>query len=245
MPQDMLYPPLDTPKPVADGLWVVDSGPQKVLGLALPIRMTVLRLGDGTLWLHSPVRHTPALQKALCALGPVRHLVAPGTAHWAHLSPWRKAVPAAIVWTAPGVLDRARGQGVDFGPRPRVLEASPPPSWEAEMEHEVLAGPGFTEVAFFHRPSRSLILTDTVQALEKPRLGLATRLVAGLVGSATEGGTTPAHLRLVLGRRRAENRDAAARLLAMRPERVIFAHGAWFESDGTARLRQALGWLVE
>ena len=28
-----MYPPLDAPKPVADGVWIVDSGPQRVLGL--------------------------------------------------------------------------------------------------------------------------------------------------------------------------------------------------------------------
>ena len=53
--------PLDTPKPVAAGVWVVDSGPQRVLGLPIPLRMVVLRLADGGLWLHSPTRFSPAL----------------------------------------------------------------------------------------------------------------------------------------------------------------------------------------
>jgi len=38
---DITYPPLDVPKPVADGIWIVDSGPLRVFGvLGLPIRMT-------------------------------------------------------------------------------------------------------------------------------------------------------------------------------------------------------------
>lgn len=237
------YPPLNLPKPVAEGLWVVDSGPQAVLGLRIPIRMTVLRLADGGLWLHSPTKHIPALQAALEGFGPIRHLVAPDTAHWAHVSPWRKAVPGAVLWAAPGVAERAHGQGVALGPA-RDLSAEPPPDWAGEMAQAVFSGPGFAEIAFHHHPSRTLILTDTVQALEKPRLSLATRLAASLVGAATEEGTTPAHLRLILGRRRAENRAAAERLLALDPVRVVFAHGAWFERDGAARLRRALGWLV-
>ena len=28
---DITYPPLDVPKPVADGIWIVDSGPLRVL----------------------------------------------------------------------------------------------------------------------------------------------------------------------------------------------------------------------
>src|SRR5215212_533607 len=33
--EDGTYPPLDVLKPVADGLWVVDSGPLRVFGLTL------------------------------------------------------------------------------------------------------------------------------------------------------------------------------------------------------------------
>ena len=33
MAQDGTYPPLDVPKPVAESVWVVDGGPQRVFGL--------------------------------------------------------------------------------------------------------------------------------------------------------------------------------------------------------------------
>ena len=92
MPVEVTYPPVDVPKPVAAGVWVVDSGPQRVLGLPIPLRMVVLRLEDGGLWLHSPTRFSPALAAALTALGPVRHLVSPGTAHWMHLQAWQAAL---------------------------------------------------------------------------------------------------------------------------------------------------------
>jgi hypothetical protein len=241
---DGTYPPLNVPKPVCEGIWIVDSGPQAVLGLSVPVRMTVVRLMDGGLWLHSPTKHTPQLQAALEAIGPVRHLVAPDTAHWAHVSPWRKAVPGAAVWAAPGVVERAQGQGVDLHGA-QELSATPPGPWEGEMDQALFTAPGFVEVAFHHRPSRTLLLTDVVQALERPRLPLATRLVASVVGSATEGGTTPAHLRLLLGRRREANRAVAERLLGLDPVRVVFAHGAWFETEGQARLRRALAWLLD
>jgi hypothetical protein len=35
-----------------------------------------------------------------------------------------------------------------------------------------------------------------------------------------------------------------SRLLARHPERVIFAHGRWFDRDGEARLRRPLRWLL-
>lgn len=244
MAEDGTFPPLDVPKPLADGVWVVDSGPQRVLGLAFPVRMTVLRLADGGLWLHSPTRHTPALEAALTPLGPVRHLVAPNTAHWVHVSPWQKAFPDAKLWAAPGVVERARGQDVHLRAAGTLGDASPP-DWAGQIEQAVFSGPGLVEVAFHHRATRTLVLTDGVQAMPSGELPLATRLFSRVVGSAAPDGATPAHLRLVLNRRRAANRAAAERLLALEPERVVFAHGDFFTYDGAARLRRALGWLLQ
>ena len=184
MAEDGTYPPLDVPKPLADGVWVVDGAPQRVLGLSLPTRMTVLRLADGGLWLHSPTRHTPALQGALEGLGPVRHLVAPNTAHWAHASPWHKAVPDAKLWAAPGVADRARGQGVHLRVTGGTLGDAAPPDWEGQIEHAVFSAPGLVEVAFHHRASRTLVLTDGVQAMPSGELPLATWLFSRVTGSA-------------------------------------------------------------
>ena len=56
---DITYPPLDVPKPVADGVWIVDSGPLRVFGLlGLPIRMTALQLSSGDMLMHSPTAST-------------------------------------------------------------------------------------------------------------------------------------------------------------------------------------------
>ncbi|MBV1797362.1 DUF4336 domain-containing protein [Siccirubricoccus sp. G192] len=244
MVRDGTYPPLDTPKPVAPGVWVVDSGPQRVLGLPFPVRMTVLRLEDGGLWLHSPTRHSPGLAAALAECGPVRHLLAPGTAHWTHLPGWQAAFPEARLWAAPGVAERARRQGAALRVD-GVLAEAPPPDWAGEIEQAVLSGPGFVEVAFHHRPSHSLVLTDSIQAMEPARLPFAMRLLVRALGVAGPEGGTPIQLRLLLGRRRAANRAAAARLLALAPERVIFAHGAFYAADGKAQLRRAWGWLLD
>src|SRR5215213_1989734 len=80
---DITYPPLDVPKPVADGVWIVDSGPLRVFGLlGLPIRMTALQLSSGDMLMHSPTRFDARLKAEIEAHGPIRHLVAPNIAHW-------------------------------------------------------------------------------------------------------------------------------------------------------------------
>jgi hypothetical protein len=238
------YPPFDAPKRVADDLWIVDGAPIRRLGVTIPVRMTVVRLADGTLWLHSPTRFAPGLRAALAELGPVRHLVAPDIAHWTFLAGWQRHCPGAVAWAAPNLRRRlqVRLSEVRFD---RDLGALPPADWAADLDQTLVAGAGgFREVAFLHRASRSLILTDLVLNLEDARSPAATRLYARLTGTRAPEGGVPLYLRPLLAMRKAEAARAAARMLDWNPERVIFAHGRWFETDGARRLRRVLGWLV-
>ena len=42
----------------------------------------------------------------------------------------------------------------------------------------------------------------------------------------------------------AESRAAVERMLGWAPERIIVAHGRWFERDGTNALERAFRWLL-
>jgi len=236
------YPPLDVVKPFADGVWIVDSGPMIASGLSLPIRMTVIRLPDRSLLLHSPTRFTPALAAALAELGVVRHLIAPNIAHWTRLPAWQRAYPHATLWGAPGLRDRGQVQrsGVRID---RDLGAAPPAEWADTLDQGLIDGAaGFSEVWFHHRPSRTLVLTDIVQHMEPERLPPITALIARLSGGAA--GTTPRYLRPVLRYGGHDLRAAAATLVALAPERVVFAHGRPFTDDAAGRLRRALAWAA-
>lgn len=236
------YPPFDVPKPVADGVWVVDA---ELPGtLAIPVRMTVLRLNDGGLLLHSPTPHASALQATLESLGPIRHLVAPDSVHWLGVRAWQRAVPDARSWGAPGIVARL-ARKPDPPRFDAELGATPPPDWAVEMDHAILTAPGFAEVAFLHHATRTLILTDTIQAMEPTRLRPAMRCFACAVGSAGEGGA-PFYLRWLMrhGAHRDANRATVERLIAWQPARVIFAHGTIFDTDATARLSRAFAWAL-
>ena len=238
------YPPLDVLKPVAEGLWIVDSGPLRMLGMKLPVRMTVIRLAGGDLLLHSPTRFDEGLRQAMQRLGRIRHLVAPNSAHWRHVGDWQRRCPDAVTWAAPGL--RERGQVKRSGLRlDRDLAEAPPPDWAGEIEQMIVPGGiGFREVAFFHKPTHSLLLTDLVVNVEPGRLPPLMRLGARLVGATAPDGRAPVYLRLLVRMKRAEAARAAARLVAWEPERVIFAHGRWFDRDGAAALRRSLAWLL-
>jgi len=105
-------------------------------------------------------------------------------------------------------------------------------------------GLGITEAALFHRPSRTLVLTDLVVNVETAKLPSPLSVGARLVGSAAPNGKAPIYARIAfrLGGRGA--RDAARRVVALEPERVIFSHGRWFETNAAPQLRQAMSWLT-
>ena len=237
------YPPLDTPKAVAKGLFVVDSLLPNALGAVVGVRMTVIRLPDGGLVLHSPTRFSLALKRELEAIGPIRHLVAPNIAHWTFMKDWQEAVPEAVSWAAPGLRDRAQvrrsGVRLDYD-----LGHSAPAAWGGAVEVvAVPGGAGFHEMALFHAPTRTLVLTDLVMSLEPHKVPAVLRPLVWLFGTLAPDSMPPPYLRAVVRWRRGEAAEAASRLVALEPERVIFAHGRWFERDGAAQLRHSLRWL--
>lgn len=237
------YPPLDVPKPVVDGVWIVDAASLHAGGLPLPLRMTVLRLAGGELLLHSPIPYSPSLRRALERLGRIGHLVAPSFGHWMFLRDWQAACPNAITWAVPGLKDRGQvrrsGLRIDAELGDRV-----PRSWGDEIASVLVAGPVFKEVALFHRPSRTLLLTDLVINLEADLLPLPARALARLLGIVAPDGKAPLYLRLLLRLNRSATAAAARRLVDFAPDRVIFAHGQWFDRDATGELRRALAWLI-
>jgi hypothetical protein len=238
------YPPLDTPKPVAEGVFVVDSQLPGTMGMVLGVRMTVIRLPDGGLLLHSPTRFSHALRRELEQIGPIRHLVAPNIAHWTFLQDWQAACPEATTWAAPGL--RERGQVQRAGLRlDHDLTDTAPAAWGDAIELAVVpGGMGFHEIALFHRPTRSLLLTDLVMNLEEQKVPAPVRPVGRLFGMAAPDGMPPPYLRAVVKMRQAEAAQAARHLVDLQPERVIFAHGKWFEQNGTAELRHSFRWLL-
>jgi hypothetical protein len=83
-----LYEPINRYKPLGRDIDVVD-GPFEYLTMAsvrLPLpfttRMTLVRLDNGDLFLHSPIRYDAALADEP-SLGRVRHLVSPNQFHYA------------------------------------------------------------------------------------------------------------------------------------------------------------------
>lgn len=242
-----LYLPLNSPKTVAPGLWLVD-GPivrmaTPVGGMPFPTRMTVARLADGGLWCHSPIAPDDGLFAAVDALGPVRHLVSPNKLHYAHIAAWKRRYPRATTWASPGVRERAASQriAVDFD---ADLADAAEPVWAGELDQRHFRGSrAIEEVVFLHRSSGTLILADLIENFEAARLGTAMRWIARLGGVLDPDGKAPLDMRFTF-----RDRDAARaclqQVLAWRPQRVILAHGRCYLEHAEAELRRAFRWLA-
>jgi hypothetical protein len=238
------YPPLDVLKPVADNVWIVDSGPFHVAGvIPVPVRMTVIRLGSGEMLLHSPTRWTELLQGDIEQLGPVAHLIVPNPFHWCFTREWKNHCPAARVWACEGTrkrwVYRLNGPPI-HGELADVL----PADWEGELDMVIIRGRVFREIAFFHRATRSAVLTDLVVNLDPDKVLRRHRHGVSAVGVMAPEGRAPVYARIAYRMNSREACAAARRVIAWNPERVIFSHGSWYQRDGAARLARSLSWLT-
>jgi hypothetical protein len=224
---------------------VVDGDVISFYGLPFPTRMTVVRLSNGAIWVHSPIQPDPGLLKAVAALGPVRHLVAPNWIHYAFFPPWQAAMIDSVGWAAPGVQDRARAYGVPAR-FDRDLGDDAPPEWAADIDQRLVRGSSIHhEVVFFHRASRTLILTDLIENFEPKNVPCCFRPLVALAGTQDPDGKAPLDMRWSFRGGRATLRATVEELISWAPERVIVAHGRWYERDGVAELRRAFRWVLD
>lgn len=231
-----LYNPINVYKPLAENIGIVD-GPFEyftVAGIRMPIpfttRMTVVRLANGDLFLHSPIAFDEALAAELRTLGTVRHLVSPNQWHYAHIGEWQTAFPDAVTWASPGVRRRARARHVDVR-FDRDLEPFPPDEWRADIAQTLVPGGIFKEFVFFHIASATLILTDTIMNLELDKVDEPWRTAAKLSGMTYPHGQIFFGMRLPLLLQPAKAEAAFQKIRSWCPQRILLSHGRSIEAN--------------
>ncbi|MDE2290188.1 MAG: DUF4336 domain-containing protein [Burkholderiales bacterium] len=241
------YSPLNTLKPIAEHLWIVD-GPAIRFGIAglkvpFPTRMTVVRLAGGDLFIHSPTALTPELQAAVGQLGSPRWIVGPNRIHYWWIPDWHAAFPAASVYLAPRAREQA-GAHIAFECLP--LERVDGYPWDTELATLPVVGGYMTEVEFFHRASRTLVLTDLIENFEPAKVGSGLmRWLMRVGGVLDPDGRMPRDMRMTFAKHKRQLRAAVEQMIAWDPERIILAHGRWYEGHGAAELRRAFDWVLD
>ncbi|KAH6830366.1 lysine-tRNA ligase [Perilla frutescens var. hirtella] len=159
---------------VKNSIWLFEQ--EQALGfssVSTNIRMTVIKLKSGGLWVHAPIAPTKECIQLVKELGaPVEYIVLPTFAyeHKIFVGPFSRQFPRAEVWVAPRQWSWPLNLPLEFFGifRARILqdEDSSTP-WADEIEQKVLSSPEvgigpYVEVAFYHKRTRTLLVTDAV-----------------------------------------------------------------------------------
>ncbi|MCL6417635.1 DUF4336 domain-containing protein [Aestuariirhabdus sp. Z084] len=211
---------------LSDGLWIHDDI-MSLLGVPLRVRMTIVRLSSGGLWVHSPTRLLPELASEVESLGAVEYLVGPNNGHNLWLDEWHQAYPEAALYVSPGIPAKIRSNQY------RLLGASPVLAWKKDLEQVHIQGaPFFDETVFFHPRTGSLIVTDLIQHYDARPPGLAgliTRWVLEPMGFKGICLAPPLKRKFILKDKLAFS-AAIDRIAQWDFERIIIAHGDIIES---------------
>jgi len=214
---------------LAPDLWIATRSFTNELGVVTS-RMTVIRLNDGRILIHSPVPIEPDLRSAVQNLGQVGALIAPNLFHHQFISEWRSAFPEAKAFCVPGLVAKRSDFKFDG-----VLEDETPPEWRGQIDQLLIGGiPEYGEMIFFHRASRTLVVSDVV-------FNYSLAQAATDPGGA-DGLGPHSRIRCAISDPNAL-RDSIENVLRWPFERVIVAHGQVVESDGHARFREGFAFL--
>ncbi len=220
--------------PLHDDVWV-QAAPQTMLGLHLGTRMTVVRLPDGALWVHSPIPLTEALTDELRALGPVRHVIAPNLFHHLHVGPMAAAFDGALVHARPRLKNKRKDLHIDVD-----LTGDTPSDWADALSCVAIEGTWVDEVVFVHHPSNLLICCDLIQNITACDHWL-TRQYLRLGGVYQKPGLER-FLRIMF-RDRKKARAGIDAVLAQEFSGIVLAHGDLIEDGGPEVLAQSYAWL--
>ena len=221
--------------PLATHLWHATHA-FKANGLPITTRMTVVRLPENKLLIHSPIPMPPgsALLRQVQSLGSVAFIVAPNKMHHLLLAPCAAAFPQATVYGPQGLAKKRP----DLAARLQELPTGNLPAWLPDLEHLAFQGiPAGNESVWFHRPSATLIVTDLLQWMAGD-LPWPTRAYATLTG-VRRGLAVPWTVRALV-RDRAAAARSAEQLLRWPFTRVVMAHNQVIDADAHAQVARAL-----
>ncbi len=211
-------------------LWTF-SHPFKLAGLNLGTRSTVWRLPSGGLAVHSPGSFTDEQYARIDQLGAVEILIAPSLTHHLFLERAAKHWPDARLLGAKGLQEKLPNLKLDE-------ELSDTGSFGELVEWVRIEGmPKFNEYAFWHRPSRTLIVTDLCfHFVDHPQMLLR----AFMKLNAAYGDLKISRFFRANIKNKDEFRKSMKKILAWDWDAITLAHGTPVELGARGRFEKAI-----
>lgn len=225
---------------LANEIWIFNGEPVQFFGLPYSTRMTVVRLSNGDLWVHSPIKLSESIKDQIEALGCVKYLIAPNHLHHLFLPEWISAYPEVQVFGTDEVIKKRSDITFDGS-----LNSQQSWAWEDDIEQELFSGsPLMEECVFFHKASGTLIVTDLVENFSGHSFNYWQRLVAKGVGILAPNGKTPLDWRLSFMFGKRDARTHLDRLLSWDTKALVMAHGEIVTENTDEFLARSFKWLI-
>lgn len=148
--------------------------------MKLPVRSVVIKANKGVI-LISPIKFTSDQLQQILELGEVTDIVSPSLIHSLFLHKAIKRFPNATVWAPPGMREKFP---IEKFPKMRIdktLTKNPWP-YEDQIQIQLIEGaPKATEVAFFCKELKTIIVSDLVFNLQHPH-GLGANILSRFIG---------------------------------------------------------------
>src|SRR5688572_20688755 len=205
---------------VASDLFTAEDVLALPAGFKMPVRMTAVRLPRGGLLVHSPIALTDGRLVSVARLDAVEYLLAPNRQHHRFVGPWLARFAGAKLYGAPGLPAKRRDLKFSGVLGPETAASAP---WASVLDQTLIEGaPGLSETVFFHRPTRSLLVTDLLFNIVSPA-NILTKLILTMTG--TRGRLAMSRLWRRYTRDRRALKASVERVLSWDFERLLPAHG--------------------
>ena len=199
-------------------------------------RMTVIRISEKKLLIHSPCKIDAVTKEAISALGDVACIVAPGTYHHLYIPSAQAAFPEAETYICPGVERKQPELEFDW-----FLGDRAPEIWADTLDQVLIRGNKFIwEVAFYHRPSKTLLLVDVIENItdQTPNVNWILMFWWKMVFHMWNN-PKPAPEYQMGWRDKQAARTSLEKILEWDFERIILAHGDLIETHARERALKA------
>lgn len=227
---------------VGENIWIYDGGEVKILAFPFSTRMTVVRLSDNSLWVHSPCNLDDALKAELSGLGEVSYLVSPNKLHHLFMLEWIKTYPTAKTYSSPGLAEKRKD--IRFN---KELSEEAEEEWTTDIDQTIFRGsPVMEEVVFYHKLSKTLILADLIENFNPDALNWWQRSVAKIAGILSPNGKMPIDWRMsyIFGDKQ-KARSSLNIMLNWDTKNIILSHGKCVLENGNEFLKKSYKWLIK
>ena len=223
---------------VKDQIWIFEY-PVRFGGMDLFARTTIIKLDNGELIVHDPSNIDDAIKSEIDSLGVVKYIIAPGNYHHLFITDFQREYPSAEVFLCPGLEQKRPDIKFDW-----ILGNKPDARWRSALEQVLIQGTRYMwEVAFFHKPSKTLILVDLLENIGddyRYNAGLLLQFWWKYIFRMWNNPKAAPEYQMGWGNKNVV-KNGLNKILSWDAERVIIAHGENIEKNANTILSTAWG----